>query len=67
MSIQVCKPKTIDEKCRKCALWADSPFSDIDWPLRKSVVVTYECDGSHSDECRFLEDDRQEIEEENFF
>lgn len=48
-------------------MWADSPFADTDWALQKSVVVTYECDGSHSDECRFLEEDKGKMLAEEFF
>jgi hypothetical protein len=56
-----CKPKTVDGKCKKCSLWVDSP-----WRIQHSIVI-YHCDGSHSDECRFLEADKPAIEQSNFF
>lgn len=54
-----CNPALTDSKCRRCALWIDQKNQ----PYGINLNV-YACAGSHVDECRFIEVDRQPLPEE---
>lgn len=56
-----CAPTLTDSKCRRCALWVDQ----ANQPYGINLAV-YPAQGSHTDECRFVEVDRKPLDASTF-